>query len=766
MSDDTSSGRRHPDAICEQCSLNEPRNTFVPSNGPRTAQLAIVGEGPGVQEGKTGIPFSGPSGQLLDHVLSQHGIDRRNAYLTNAVLCRPPGNRTPTGPEVSCCKPRLEKELRALDSLDAILTLGNTATSAVLPASPGITNARIGAPKRWPQNDRVQVVPTFHPAACLRSADYYPSLVFDVGKLRREHKAWAPPVWKVIDDWEDAVRAIDELYSFDELVIDIEAGIEKDTDFGHPERYQLLCVGIGFAPGRVLILGENALTHSSVKFALRGLIEQKKITCHNGKFDLTMWPNARLHFDTMLASYVLDERQGGHGLKDLSKEILGAPDWEHEIHRFVGSGKKKANYNVVPRDILYKYCAYDIHNTWQLKEYYEVELERDGFRPLHDMLCRASDMLMKCEMAGIAMDVEYLAKLNEEMTESLTERRKDMSQWLENPNSWQQVQRALKAMGVTVTSTAELPLKMAQRKLKEDSEPNIFINKLLAYRKEAKLHSTYVKGLLERIHEGRIHPSFLLHGTTTGRLSSRNPNIQNQPRGPKIRSAYIPEEGRVFVQADYKTAELRVVAIESGCAYLLDLFPNPDRDIHGEVAEQRYGAGYTKDQRVRAKAVVFGLSYGREAPSIADEFNMPVKEAQAVIDAFFSMIPEVKEWQHGTKSRVLSGEDLRNHFGRMRRFHLITRENRADIEREALAFIPQSTASDICLQAATRLRLDHELDVRILVHDSILVQTRPESASEVGELMSQVMMDTAATLYSDRIPFYVDTQVGDNWGLV
>jgi DNA polymerase-1 len=295
-----------------------------------------------------------------------------------------------------------------------------------------------------------------------------------------------------------------------------------------------------------------------------------------------------------------------------------------------------------------------------------------------------------------------------------------------------------------------------------------FIQALLKYRGVQKLHSTYVEGLLKRAYNDRIHTTILLHGTTTGRASSRNPNIHNQPRGYRIRRAWLPDSDEfVYVQADYRTAELRVMGIEARCSYLIPVLSDPNRDIHNEVSDVVYGVGnWRKDvERVRTKAVVFGTSYGREPQSIADEYGITVAAAAAIQDGFTSLMPDVVAWKKELKRRVFEeGWDPITHFGRTRHFHLITRDNAADVERQLYAFFPQSTANEICYRAATRVWEKYGIDIRILVHDSICAQARPDDAVEVGAIMAREMEETAAEEYSDAIPFFVDVQIGTNWG--
>jgi DNA polymerase-1 len=588
--------------------------------------------------------------------------------------------------------------------------------------------------------------------------------------LRGQRVNWREPTYKVFDEPYQSVRVLNELLQHPtrDIVIDIEVGIEKDTDFDHPQRYTFLCVGIGYERGKVVVIGEQALRAESVRDALNEVLESKRVWCHNGKFDLSGLSglgisDIPLGGDTMLQSYVLDERQGTHKLGDLAVELLGAPNWKHVLDEWVGAGKKKASYARVPRDVLYKYNAFDVSCTWDLMEYFNIELAKvPKFPKLHEDLCHISDMMQHIEQKGIRVDMAYNAQLVAEYEVLLAEQEKFLSEWVNNPRSPQQVKAALYDLYIRTDSTDALHMELIMRKVAYDSEVGQFVRAMQKYRKDQKMYGTYIKGMNQAIYRGRLHGNFLLHGTTTGRWACKKPNMLNIPRGPKIKSEFIPDEGCVFVQGDLKTAELRVVAIEADCPWLIEVLSDPTRDIHNEVSRQRYGPNFTKEQRIRAKAVVFGLSYGREAESIGIEYDVPIDEARDIVNAFFQLIPEVKAWQAQIRQRVWNGEDLVNGFGRMRRFHLVTRENKANIGREALAYIPQSTANDINMRAATTL-WKQGVDVRLCVHDSVLANAKPDEAEEVAALIRKVHMETAL-LYSDKVPFYSDTSIGKNWG--
>lgn len=699
-------------------------------------------------------------------VLNHHGIDRDSVFLTNTVLCRPKDNRTPTAAEVKACRPRLVAEIQAA-APETVVALGNTAAHSFLRTDVGITTLRTGLAKESDVEgfEGLRVVPTVHPAACLRSADMFPALVDDLGKVYPTTTIkWEPPRYRVFEDPGDAVAALNELGNgYRELVVDIETGLEKDASFEHSDRHSLLCVGLGFEPGRVVVVGEGALQHGEVRRVLGRLLDDKDWIAHNGKFDLAglrRLGRGRLAFDTMLASYALDERQGTHGLKYLAAELLGAPQYDLEVRRYVG---KNDSYAVIPRDVLYKYNAYDVACTHLLAERYRHDMDATSVK-LNDFLTEASGALMESELEGIAVDQVRLDELTETYIDSLDVLEDELKPWVDNPRSPKQVKEALHEMGFKVDSTAADILEEVLKKTEPGSSPSEFVNKMLRIRKEGKLYGTYIKGIRKRVWNGRIYPTFLLHGTTTGRLSCRNPNLQNVPRGSTIRSMYVPAPGNVFVQADYATVELRVLATLAQDEYLRGLFVE-GRDIHNEISTQLYGPEFTKEQRVRTKAVVYGLSYGREAFSIAQEYDMKVNDAIRLMEGFFQVIPDTVKWKEQLRHKVFhESEDLETPFGRRRRFWLITNENRRDVEKEAYAFYPQSIASDICLSAFIRLRQSHGLSVRLPVHDSILVECNASDAQAVSYLMEEVMSQTATEVFSDYVPFPVDVKIGETWG--
>jgi DNA polymerase I-like protein with 3'-5' exonuclease and polymerase domains len=228
----------------------------------------------------------------------------------------------------------------------------------------------------------------------------------------------------------------------------------------------------------------------------------------------------------------------------------------------------------------------------------------------------------------------------------------------------------------------------------------------------------------------------------------------------------VTHEDNIFIQADYKQAEGRVIATLAQDDYLREIFANPDIDMFNELSDSLYGTGnWTKEDRVRTKAFFYGLSYGREAFSIALEYNMTVREAEKRLRDFMDLIPATAKWQEQTKRRVLSGEDLVTPFGRKRRFYLITDENRKDVLNEALSYLPQSTASDICLSALIRLRpmLRGMGWIRLTVHDALVVECPERYRDTVSTLLQESMLEEGRR-FTDYVPFAVDLSYGKTYG--
>jgi uracil-DNA glycosylase family 4 len=828
--------RRHPLAECEKCPLNTPAYGFVPSTGPDRARVALVGQNPGRSEIKHGKPFVGPSGKLLDKTLAAFHLNRQEMFITNACLCtdRSSPSFTPPPPALAACRNRLLTELKQ-HGVESVVAMGNSAAQSLLRTKTGITQLRVGPYRETDDLPGVRIIPTFHPAACLRSSASFPSMANDFQKLVTSVPPWQEPTVRVFDTVKGSLFAIKRLRRFRKVVVDIEVAIDKEKSFDHANHFGLLCIGICVKKGVGLVFGEKACRSKEVLAELAAWLKESELIFQNGKFDVgglhpLGFVDLLVAQDTMLKSYVLDERSGIHGLKYNAVEKLGAPRYDEELTHYIPRG---GNYGHIPRRILYVYNGYDVVCTWDLDEFFDAEIDREdalrpepirrradgqywGLRELHDFLCDAASNFVYTELNGFAVDLVYNKKLQLEYKAEIAGYERTMHRAVGpiNPRSPLQVKDALHQLrisipqkknskGIMAETTDAEALQMMLDVLKSkrtnrrpvlqarvikggDNEigPEVievdpqdqaitFLEALITHRKASKMDGTYVSGLRKYVYRGRVYPTIMIHSTSTGRLSQRKPSLQVIPRGDKLRRQFkVAKDDHVLIEADYGQLELRVLTWLAQEEYFRKVFADASRDLFDELEpvikpERSFRQQLSKkDRRNVVKCFVYGLAYGREAKSIAEEFDIPVRDAQAMYRDFFGVIPNIVAFREDAKRRALRGEDLITPFGRRRRFNLITDENQKEIANEACAFFPQSIGSDICVQAFTWLRpeLKGVAWCRNTVHDALYFETHQDNVEYVGKLIRQRMVESAESICGDYVPFKVDVEVGRNWG--
>ena len=536
---------KHPLADCANCPLATQPYYSQPLN--EDAAVVFVGSGPVINEGfKGGFLYGADAGKLIRSVCNVHNIPIENVTYTTAVKCAGFADLklSEKRKAMAACNPAMFDDLDKVDP-DAVVTLGGEAYTATTGVRSSVSNARVG-PAKYSDATQTMVVPTVSPWACLQTESQFQFLVTDIGKLVNKAPEFTPPVYDVIytehegrsvlTGWINEAEAIDEQQP---LVLDIEVAMEKDISFEHPSRYDMLCIGVKYGDHTITVFTEDSLSPEFWEL-FRLLCDNSEVVAHNGKFDLSglrhLCGKINLNFDTMLAHYVLDERSGIHGLKYLAQEYLGAPAYDDEITAIMGKSK---DFGTIPKDTLYKYNAYDVHCTALLHTMFKKRLQDDKLQHVHDFLIKVSNMLQDVEHVGMAIDRKYLGELDYEYVnkmDSQIEALKDFVGPDFNPRSYQQVKKFLLDCGIEVASTAANVLEGVVSRIEELFEENRgnlpakvrigygMLTTLLEYRKDQKLYGTYVEGTKNRLYRGKVHPTYLIHGTTTGRLSARNPN--------------------------------------------------------------------------------------------------------------------------------------------------------------------------------------------------------------------------------------------------
>lgn len=782
---------------CENCPHLE-KGRFCPPELLGGCDLLIIGEGPGEQEVRLGRPFVGPSGRLLNSVLSRAGL-RPNTKVskTNATLCRVPLGGKVDSKMISCCRSRVEKEIEQ-EKPKLILALGNSAVESLTGKPAKITQIH-GMPFHL---GCLPVLPCLHPAAVLRAGS-------DLGKFQKAiDYAVSIVQGGGVKDPGSTKFKIAKAEELDDLVFGrlterlppgSVLGCDIETTGLNPRRDRIIALGIAWRLNRVLIFPGD-LIHSESK-AIQFLLTNShwKYVWHNGKFDVSflrqMGIPARVDHDTMLMHYALDEVKGTHDLEHLAGEYLGATDYKSDTEKAKKNGWRGAD----PQGLC-EYLARDCDYTLQLYSRLGQELVRtEGLETLYTgVFLRASELLGSVERNGFYVDKAELQSLRDHLVPERdgayrtlqdavrevwsgteTFKRTGSSAPEVNPASPKQVTQLL---------YHDLGLKVPPgyaRNTREDTlkvlPSNPVTEAILQYRKAAKSLGTYVDGIEDRIDSttGRIHCTYLIHGTVTGRLSSRDPNLQNIPRDPRIRAVFQAPLGRKLLETDLDQAELRVLANLSKDPGLIEIYQS-GRKLHHEVAIEMYGENYSADQYIRAKAINFGIMYGRGAESLVKEFGGPniepsarltIPEAKRLVKAWFGRFPIAYQFVQKLRSAPQNGVALRSPSGRRRRFGLVTESNLNELQNEAANFPIQSTASDITLLSACDVNNYRGFEfsgakIVNLVHDSIVFEVPDDEKiiQWIAHKTAEAFIANGKHLLGDAVPMLAEFKLGTKWG--
>lgn len=784
---------------CKSCPFGGPK---VNASGPLDAEIVIVGEGPGVQELRQGIPFCGPSGSLLETCFPPE-VSLDDVLILNSIQCMTPSgaakqkqhNKDRLQKAVVACKPRV-LEMIGAHPRKVIITLGAWAAASVLGNFGFKVTQDRGLPKSIPHpgfpERTVVVMPCVHPAFLLRGSGSHHVFKADLAKAIRiaqgtHREEYHEPTIVDVDTIDKVTEAIAYYDRRTLVAADIETS-SLDAWNG-----DILCLGV-VSGHKEDLFNESPLVHIFSPTVLHGdpriaewmADKRREWIWHNGKYDCR-WlrkkgiRSAFVHHDSMLLSYCLQEGQGGHDLGTLSTNLIGAPKYKHEVKQWLRG--KNSSYSLLPREVLYDRNAKDLYNTAMIYHKLRDKVEQDSalWKLYTKTLIPASETLLNVELGGISTDPNNVAgnqaRLEAEIESVACEFAEvsgvDGADKV-NLNSPAQLKVLLyDQMGLTIKGKKPESTDVDTLEKLEGAHPCIKV--LMRYRKIQKQLSTYVEPLPKLLKDDkRIHTTYKIHGTTTGRLSSAEPNVQNIPRDPTIKSMYrcdLPEQTggieHCLIEADLNTAELRMLAIMSEDDFLTSVFMDDSRNLHDEVSLAMYGAGFTEDQRVRAKAINFGIPYGRKAPSIAEEFSIPTSEAQDLIDKWLARAPKAADFLAYCRESPGKGRTLVTVFGRKRRPGVVSRERLDALQNEFANFPMQSTVSDICLHGAMVLQpLLPKYGARIvnLVHDSILVTCPVEVRVEVGSLMKKCMESVAPKWLTTNVQMKSDLKWGVHWG--
>lgn len=595
--------------------------------------------------------------------------------------------------------------------------------------------------------------------------------------------ATTPHEYILIDDDEKLKKFVDESLNLREICFD------SETTSVNPFDSELVALAFAWQKRKGFLVHfpeSQEITQKKLNI-LKPLFEHHEILKigQNLKFDIQVLANYGIEvmgplFDTMIAHYLL-EPEMRHNMNLLSETYLSYSPIH--IESLIGEkGINQKNMRSVPVEKIKEYAVEDADITYQLKEIFYPRLKNEGLFDLAENIeMPLVKVLAEMERNGVKLNQEDLKTISVELREEILSLEKeiyDLAGTEFNISSPRQLGEVLFIRlklddKARVTKTKQFVTN--EEILQRLSARHPIINKVLEYRGLKKLLSTYLEPLPQMIDKntGRIHTSFKQAVTSTGRLSSDNPNLQNIPvrdeRGREIRKAFVPEEGNLFLSADYSQIELRLMAHFSKDRGMIEDFLSGG-DIHAATAAKIFGVSIkdvTREMRSKAKTANFGIIYGISSFGLSERLTIGRKEAKELIDGYFSSYPGVKSYMDESIKAAREKGYVTTMFGRRRYLRDIHSRNqvvRGNAERNAINAPIQGTAADIIKLAMVRIHEkmksgNFRSKMILQVHDELIFDTVPEELEKLKEIVIYEMTNAVKL----DIPLKVDCGVGKNW---
>lgn len=551
-------------------------------------------------------------------------------------------------------------------------------------------------------------------------------------------------------------------------------------------------LAFAWGDGRVACVpvGASGVTHTEMAEALTDGLADESVTklVHGGRAALLSLAAIGvalrgLRLDTHVAAYLLDPGASSYELEEIGRKYAGRELTAAEpVERAEEEGGQTAldlEGETADLGAAEDACVRALAIT-EIAGAVEPELERLGMTDLYrDIEHPLVPVLARMEQVGVKIDLDYLDDMARDLDERISALEAECYELAGeelNLGSPPQLRVLLyDKLGLKTTRRTKTGLSTDVRALQQLVDQHPFVQKLLDYRELAKLKNTYVDALPPLVdpRDGRLHTTYDQTATTTGRLSSTNPNLQNIPVrsdiGRQIRRAFVPEEGHVLLSVDYSQIELRVMAHLSGDELLLEVFRKGE-DVHAATAArvfQREPKNLEVRHRSIAKMVNYGLAYGMGAPGLAERLNVPIKEAQEVMDAYFEQFGGVATFLDASVTQAYADGFTTTMFGRRRYLPELGSGNpriRAIGERQALNAPIQGSAADImklAMIAVDRALTEAGLDTQMIltVHDELVFEVPVAEQDQATKLIENAMTGVCEM----KVPLEVDTSFGPNW---
>jgi DNA polymerase-1 len=601
--------------------------------------------------------------------------------------------------------------------------------------------------------------------------------------------------------WETNYQTITDPAALGKLVKQLlkkeRIAVDTETTSTNPRWAELVGISIGWADGEAAYIpiqapaGEPTMDLTAAIDTLRPVLESTTIEKigQNLKYDMVVLRGAGLRlaqplFDTMVADYLVNPGLTSHSIDELARRYLNYETTS--IKELIGTGKKQIGMNEVPVATVTDYACEDVDVPWRLYDVLSRQLEDLELVSLfRDLEMPLVDVLAEMEYNGIAIDVDLLNVISGELTERLEQLSVQIFELaggefnIDSPSQLSEV--LFDRLGLPVIKKTKTGRSTDAEVLGQLAEQHELPALVVEYRQCAKLRGTYTDVLVRQKNPatGRVHTSFKQDVARTGRLSSKDPNLQNIPirtsQGRRIRQAFVPgHKGWQLMMADYSQIELRILAHFCNDKTLRDVFAN-DEDIHTAVAAQVYEVplgDVDKDMRRRAKVINFGIIYGQSSFGLSKELGISREEADEFIDAYYEKYESVDKFMDdvlvkaGVNRYVKTVLNRRRAVEGVRDLEKIAGSRfRNSAERVAVNTVIQGSAADLIKLAMINVQraLDKsKLEAALLlqIHDELVLEVHPDCVNEVADLVRTEMVNA----FELNVPLKVDVEIGNNWG--
>ena len=574
--------------------------------------------------------------------------------------------------------------------------------------------------------------------------------------------------------------------------------VDTETSSLNPHEANLVGISLCSGPGTACYIPlehitEKVLEKKIVLKKLKNILQDKSIKKigQNIKFDFIILLRNEIKLDpiedTMLMSYALDAGKHRHNMDNLSETHLNhKPISFKEV---AGTGKKQISFNKVPIKLATQYAAEDADVTFRLYTFFRERLDKEKLLKIYELFEKPMvNLLSQMEIEGIKINSSFLKELSKKFDNKIKKLEKEifsiakrefnigspkqLGEILYNELKIATIKKTKK--GGFATSAAVLEdLAFKGHKL-----PRI----VLDWRQLTKLKNTYTDALPEHLNAktNRVHTSFLLAATTTGRLASSEPNLQNIPikteDGKEIRKAFIAERNHSLISADYNQIEMRILADIADVKELKKAFKN-NEDVHSLTASQVFDIPLNKidkETRRRAKAINFGIIYGISQYGLAKQISVSNSEAAEFLKSYFKKFPEIKDYMNATINFCRKSGYVNNIFGRRCYITGINDKNynvRNFQERAAINAPIQGSAADIMRLAMIKITSEFEKNpnyktkMLLQIHDELVFETPQDELEKIVPIIKKNMLDASSSEHHQfTIPLTVDINSGNNWG--